>query len=126
MRTIFLIMFSYCFVYITAIQLACNLIYLFSESFYNEYSFYFTYLTGTSFSYILPLLAATFLFKFCEVSRICAVTQLVLSILWLVIQEDNVYNIAAQNTFGILSLLFTYIRYKQLKEIEKLKASERK
>jgi hypothetical protein len=98
---------AYSFVIITSVQLFVNLVFILAPEFYMRNSFYFSQVGGLSVSYLLPMLAVAFLFKFCTISRVCAVAQVILTVLWLVIQEDNVYNITAQITIGIFALLFT-------------------
>ena len=107
MKKLLTILVAYSFVIITSVQLLANIIAIFFRSFYDNHWFIIANLVGFSIIYLIPMLAAVFLFKFCAPSRICAIAQLVLAILWLIIQEDNLYNIIAQITIGILALLFT-------------------
>jgi hypothetical protein len=103
---------AYSFVIITSVQLFVNLVFILAPEFYMRNSFYFSQVGGLSVSYLLPMLAVAFLFKFCTISRVCAVAQVILTVLWLVIQEDNVYNITAQITIGIFALLFSIKKIK--------------
>jgi hypothetical protein len=89
------------------VQLFVNLLFVFQKEFYLKYSFYFANTTGTSLIYILLLNCVVFLLPYCKASRICAVAQIIMSILWLIIQEDNIYNITSQIIIGVLALLFT-------------------
>ena len=107
MKKVLTFIVAYSFVIITSMQLFVNLIFIFNKEFYYKYWFYFSQIAGLSIVYLIPMLAVVFLLKFCTPSRICAIGQLILSILWLVIQEDNIYNITAQITIGTVALLFT-------------------
>ena len=104
---------AYSFVIITSVQLCVNLLFILAPEFYIRNSFYLSQIGGLSIVYLLPMLAVAFLFKFCIPSRICAVAQVVLTALWLIIQEDNVYNITAQITIGILALILTITKLRR-------------
>lgn len=107
MKKVLTILVAYSFVYITSLQLFVNILFVFKKDFYLKYAFYFTQISGLSISYLLPMVAVAFLLKFCKVSRICAIAQIIMSVLWLIIQEDNIYNITSQIIIGVLALLFT-------------------
>ena len=113
MKKVLTFIVAYSFVIITSVQLLVNLIAIFFREFYDKNWFLIANLTGFSFLYLIPMLAVVFLLKFCSASRICAIAQFILSILWLVIQEDNVYNITAQLFIGFLALFFTYFKIKK-------------
>jgi hypothetical protein len=53
----------------------------------------------------------TFLFKFCGVSRICAVAELMFGINYMIIQQDNLYNLLFQIIIGITAILITISLY---------------
>jgi hypothetical protein len=93
-----------------------NILYLINKEIYYKYFFILSQIAGLSISYLIPMLAVVFLLKFCYVSRICAIAQVILTILWLVIQEDNMYNITAQLIIGFLALLFTYFKIRKIKK----------
>lgn len=65
-------------------------------------------MSGLSFLYLIPMVAVAFLFKFCMPSRICAIAQVLMAILWLVIKDDNIYNITAQSIICFLAILLTF------------------
>jgi hypothetical protein len=99
---------AYCFVIITAMQLFVNLLFVLAPDFYIRNAFYITQIGGFLISYLIPMVSVAFLFKFCEVSRVCAVAQVILTILWVVIKEDNTFNITAQIIICVMALLFTF------------------
>jgi hypothetical protein len=107
MKKVLTFIVAYSFVIITIVQLLVNILAILNPEFYSENWFLIANLTGTSFIYLLLLVAVAFLLKFCKISRICAVAQVIMSVLWLIIQEDNIYNITAQIIIGGLALLFT-------------------
>jgi hypothetical protein len=98
---------AYSFVIITLAQLICNVIFIFNENYYKKNSFYLSQVSGFTYTTFFIILCLPFAFKFCKVSRICAVSQIILLILWNIIQEDNTYNITSQIIIGTLALLFT-------------------
>jgi hypothetical protein len=98
---------AYSFVFITSVQLFVNLIFVFAPEFYLRNGFYFSQFAGLSVTYLIPMVAVAFLLKYCAPSRICAVGQVIMTILWLIIKEDNIYNITAQISISVICLLFT-------------------
>jgi hypothetical protein len=116
MKKILTFIVAYSFVIITSVQLLANIISIFFREFYYKNWFLIANLVGVSFIYLIPMVAVVFLLKYCYVSRICAIAQVILTVLWLVIQEDNLYNITAQITIGTLSLLFTYFKIRKIKK----------
>lgn len=112
MKKIATFIVAYSFVIITALQLVVNLVFIFFKDFYLQNWFMLANLFGFSFLYLIPMVSVAFLFKFCAMSRICAIAQVILSLLWLIIQEDNVYNITAQVIIGGLSLALTFKKIK--------------
>jgi hypothetical protein len=106
-KKILTIIVAYSFVIITSVQLVVNLIFVFAPEFYLRNGFYFSNFGGLSVTYLIPMVSVAFLLKYCAPSRICAIGQVIMTILWLIIKEDNIYNINAQITIGLICLLFT-------------------
>ena len=94
-------------------QLLVNMLFIVAKDFYIKYSFYFSQTVGFSLILLIPLVAVAFLFKFCIPSRICAIAQIIMTILWIIIQEDNVYNITSQLIISSVALMFTYNKLKK-------------
>ena len=113
MKKIRIHIISYCFVYITLMQFICNLIFIFNENYYISNSFYYNQFSGFSYFYLIALVCVAFQLNYCNISRICAIAQLILCLIWNIIQEDNVYNITAQLFIGFLALFFTYFKIKK-------------
>lgn len=89
-------------------QIITNLLYFFAPEFYSHYGFYLGLAFGTNLLFALFLVGFTFWFRFCAVSRYAAIAQLLFAVNYLVVQEDNLYNIIFQIVIGILSLLLTF------------------
>lgn len=112
-KTAMIFIVSYSFVIITSMQLFVNLIFLFAKDFYIENSFFFSNMVGFSLISLIPLVSVAFLFKFCMPSRICAVAQIIMTAMWLFIQEDNAYNIGSQIIIGTIALVFSHKKIKR-------------
>ena len=108
MKKVLTFIVAYSFVIITIMQLFVNVLYIVNKDFYYKNYFLFAQLVGFSFAYLIPMVSVAFLFKFCTPSRICAIAQFILAILWLIIQEDNLYNITAQLTISTIALTMTF------------------
>lgn len=111
MRLVCKIIIAYFPILLTAFQLFINGIYFINESLYNYYSFYFANTLGTSFIFSFFLVIYTSYFKFCSVSKIASYAQMLLSIAYLVIQKDDVYNIVFQSVVMIMTLIITGYYY---------------
>ena len=85
--------------------------YFLNKEFYTEFSFYINSTMGLSVIFAFFLVLYTSYFSFCSVSRITAWTQLIITLAYLIIQEDNVYNIVFQTIIMFLALLFTAYFY---------------
>lgn len=108
MKKVLKFIVAYSFVIITFVQLFINFIFIFNKEFYLKYSFYFSNTIGSGLIYIILLNCVVFLLPYCPPSRICGIAQLILAILWLIIQEDNIYNITAQITISTIALIMTF------------------
>jgi len=98
-------------VIIVSSQVAVNLLYFVSKNTYMEAGFYLNTFFGTNMLFALFLLAFTFMFKFCEISRWAAIAEVLFGVNYLVIQEDNLYNIMFQVIVGTIALIFTIGQY---------------
>jgi len=98
-------------VIIVASQVAVNLLYFISKNTYMEAGFYLNTFFGTNMLFALFLLAFTFMFKFCAISRWAAIAEVLFGVNYLVVQEDNLYNIMFQVIVGTIALIFTISHY---------------
>lgn len=110
MRTVklFVIYFP---VALVMLQVIGNSLYFISPGIYFTSSFYLNLFLGTNFLFAFFLLAFTFMFRFCAVSRWAAVAECVYAVMYLIIQQDTVYNIAIQIVVGLLALVATFWHY---------------
>ena len=109
--TKFKIIVAYFPIIYTFLQLFVNIIYFINKEFYIENAFYFQNTLGTSLIFSLFLVFYTFFFKFCNISRITSISQLLMSVVYLVIQVDDIYNIIFQILVMVISLLLTTYLY---------------
>ena len=102
-------MFIICFpVLLVALQVIVNLWALIDREAYNSVGFYLNTFIGTNILFAFFLLAFTLSFNFCAVSRWSAIAELLFGLNYLIVQEDNLYNILFQVIVGGVSLILTY------------------
>lgn len=83
-------------IYLVAGQFLCNLLYFISPESYYDNGFYLGSLFGVNTGFAFFLLAFTLYFKFCWISRICAIAEVIAAAIYMAIKEDGLYNIAIQ------------------------------
>lgn len=88
-------------------QVAIDVLSLVSPSTYTKAAFYLGAVFGTNVFVALFMLVFAFHFKFCLISRAAAIAEILFAVNFLVIQEDNLYNIMFQIIVGTLALLVT-------------------
>lgn len=98
-------------VVLVALQVLGNALYFILPSIYYGTAFYLNLFLGTNFLFAFFLLAFTFMFRFCAVSRWAAGAECIFAILYLIIQSDTVYNILIQITVGLIALIATFWHY---------------
>ena len=96
---------------LVACQVAANLLYFIDRDLYNASGFYLNTFFGTNVLFALFMVSMTFLFSFCAVSRFAALAELLFAVYYLMIQQDDVYNIVYHITIGTVAILFTAIYY---------------
>lgn len=98
-------------VLLVSFQVAVNLLYFLWNSFYMSSGFYLNTFFGTNVLFAIFLVAYTFMFKFCKISRWAAIAEVLFAINFLVVKEDNMYNILFQIIVGVLAILITFSHY---------------
>lgn len=98
-------------VMLVGFQVAVNLLSFIAPSFYLEAGFYLNTFFGTNVLFSLFLVAFTFWFKFCSVSRWAAVAEVLFSVNYLIVREDNLYNVMFQVVIGSIALIATFWHY---------------
>lgn len=98
-------------VMLVAGQVIVNLMYfLFPDAYYAS-GFYLNTFFGTNVFFAIFLTVFTFKFHFCKVSRYAAVAELLFAVNYMVVQQDNLYNILFQVIVGLLALIATFFHY---------------
>lgn len=92
-------------------QVLANLLLFYDVAAYNKYGFYLNTFFGTNVMFAVFLVAFTFSFGFCDISRWAAVAELAFAVNYLIIKQDNLYNVMFQIIVGSLSILATVIHY---------------
>jgi len=102
---------SYFPVILVSIQIMANIFGLVSNEAYLKIGFYLNTFIGTNILFSLFLVAFTQFFRFCKVSRYAALAELLFGLNYLIVQEDNLYNVIFQITVGVLALVLTFRYY---------------
>lgn len=92
-------------------QVLVNLSYFVANKFYMNTGFYLNTFFGTNLLFAVFLVAFTYMFKFCTVSRWTAIAELAFAANYMIVKQDNLYNILFQIIVGALSLILTFWYY---------------
>ncbi len=99
-------------VILVALQVIVNLYALIDRASYNAVGFYLNTFIGTNVFFGVFfgvfLVAFTFSFNFCAVSRWCAIGECLFALNYLIVQQDNLYNILFQVIVGVIALTITF------------------
>lgn len=98
-------------VILVLLQVLGNTLYFIAPDIYYSTAFYLNLFLGTNFIVAFFLLAFTFMFRFCAISRWAAGAECLMAIMYLVIQKDNVYNISIQIAVGVCGLIGSFFHY---------------
>lgn len=90
-------------------QLFANFFYLADPTTYGKWYFMIATFFGTNLLASFLMMAVTFYFKFCSISRACAVAQVIFCVTYLLIPTKDDYNLALQMILGVAAILFTII-----------------
>lgn len=93
------------------LQVVANLLYFINKDAYSSIGFYLSLMIGSNGLVAIFFLVYTFHFKFCKISRWAAIAECLFAINYLIIQEDNLYNILFQVIVGILAIVLTFNYY---------------
>lgn len=105
------LLLAYFPVVLVALQVGVNFIGIYANDFYNAYGLYLNTLFGNNMLVALFMLGYTFHSRFCKVSRAAAIAEVLFGIAYMVIGEDNVYNITLQIIIGLLALAVCFMVY---------------
>lgn len=92
-------------------QVLVNLLYFVAFDWYIAAGFYLNTFFGTNVFFAFFLVVFTYNFKFCAVSRYAALGQLAFAVNYMIVKEDNLYNIMFQVIIGSLAILLTFRHY---------------
>jgi len=95
-------------VILVACQVGVNLLYFISVDTYMRTGFYLNTMFGVNILFAIFLLCFTYWFKFCAVSRYAAWAEILFAVNYLIVQQDNLYNILFQVIVGSLALMLTF------------------
>lgn len=108
MRRKFKIFIIYFPIILVSCQIIVNLLSFIIPKWYNQAGFVLNTLFGVNLLFAVFLLSFTYWFKFCAVSMYSAWAEILFAANYLIIQEDNLYNILFQVIVGIIALLLTF------------------
>lgn len=93
-------------VILVSCQVAVNILYFVAKDFYFKYGLVLNTLFGTNLFFALFLIAFTY--RMCRISKYAALAQILFAANYLIIQQDNLYNIIFQIIVGMLALIATF------------------
>jgi len=96
---------------LVSLQGVVNILALVNKPLYYSMGFYLNTFLGTNIFFSVFMLAFTFYFKFCTVSRAAAIAEVLFGLNYLIVQQDNLYNILFQIIVGAIALLITVKYY---------------
>lgn len=95
-------------VILISFQVLVNLLSFVFPAAYLKFGFYLNTFFGVNVLFAVFLVIFTYMFKFCAVSRYAALGELAFAINYLIIKEDNLYNIMFQIIVGVIAILLTF------------------
>ena len=98
-------------VILVTLQVMANMLAIVWPSAYMASGWYLNLFIGTNVMFAIFLLAFTMAFNFCAISRAAAVAEILFAVNYIIVQQDNLYNILFQVVVGGMALLITYRQY---------------
>lgn len=92
-------------------QVAVNLLYFIWYDGYISAAFYLNHFFGVNMMFGIFMVAFVHWFKFCTISRFSAWAELLFGVNFLVVQQDNLYNILFQVIVGSVAIAATLVYY---------------
>lgn len=109
MKGVFKILIMFAPVFLVFGQVAANLLYLAAPFTYAELYPYIATIFGMNLVGAILMVAITYIFKFCAVSRAAAVAEVIFCLVYMLIPDKDMYNISVQIIVGVAALLMTLI-----------------
>lgn len=98
-------------VILVAGQVLVNLLYFVAREFYISTGFYLNTFFGTNVLFAVFLVVFTYMFKFCTISRWAAFAELAFAANYMIVKQDNLYNILFQIIVGVVAIFLTFWGY---------------
>lgn len=98
-------------VVLVTLQVLVNLLSFVAPGWYNTAGFYLNTFFGTNVLFAIFLLCFCFMFRMCAVSRWAAGAEVMFAVNYLIVQQDNLYNIMFQVIVGTLAIVATFWHY---------------
>lgn len=95
-------------VMLVSAQVLVNLFSFIDYGAYVKFGFVLNTLFGVNLFFALFLLAFTYWFKFCAVSRYAAWAEILFAANYLIVQEDSLYNVLFQVIVGTAAIALTF------------------
>lgn len=105
------IFIAYFPVSLVACQVAVNWLSFVWPHGYTKAGFYLNTAFGVNIYYAIMLVVLTRGMKFCSISRAAAIAELAFAANFLIVKEDNAYNIWFQIIVGTIALFYTFWHY---------------
>lgn len=112
MKRAAIVFLAYSPIVLLSLQVLANLWYLIDFNGYAKAYFYLGWALGSSLLFSIIMVTMTEVLRFCEVSKWAARAQLAFALVYLIIRQDNIYNISIQIVIGLVALLLTFRYYK--------------
>lgn len=94
-------------VILVSCQVIVNLLYFVWFNAYINAAFYLNTFFGTNVLFAVFLLAFTYWFRFCAVSRYSAWAEILFALNYMIVQQDSLYNILFQIIVGTIAIFLT-------------------
>lgn len=111
MRKVSKIFIAYFPVMLVAGQVIVNWLYFVARDWYITAGFYLNTFFGTNVFFAVMLVVLTRFMNFCKVSKYAALAELAFAVNFMIVKEDNIYNIVFQIIVGSAALIATLCYY---------------
>ena len=92
-------------------QVLVNLLYFADQPLYLQLGFYLNTFFGTNVLFAILLVTYTQMWNFCAVSRWAAIAELFFAVNYMIVKQDNMYNIMFQVIVGTIAIGLTFRHY---------------
>lgn len=111
MKRLTLLFIAYFPVLLVTGQVIVNLMSFVFPKAYIEAGFYLNTFFGTNVFFAVFLVAISFTFRLCRISRYAAIAECLFALNYMIVQQDNTYNIMFQVIVGLTALAYTFRHY---------------